>query len=62
MSLACLEDFILTLLQDFWLATPIIDCDSFIQAVSDLQLQENSLLFTKVQIDFLSVITRLLIS
>ena len=62
MSLACLEDFILTLLQDFCLATPIIDCDSFIQAISDLQLQENFLLFTKAQIDSFSFITLLLIS
>ena len=31
LNLACLEDFILTLLQDLWLATPIIDCDSFRQ-------------------------------
>ena len=62
MSLACLEDFILTLLQDLWLATPIIDCDSFIQTISDLHLQETFLLFTKAQIDFFSFITLLLIS
>ena len=62
MSLACLEDFILTLLQDLWLATLITDCDSFIQAISDLHLQETFLLFTKAQIDFFSFITLLLIS
>ena len=62
MSLACLEDFILTLLQDLWLATLIIDCDSFIQAIFDLHLQETFLLFTKAQIDFFSFITLLLIS
>ena len=62
MSLACLEDFILTLLQDLWLATPIIDCDSFSQAISDLHLQKTFLLSTKAQIDFFSFITLLLIS
>ena len=62
MSLACLEDFILTLLQDLWLATPIIGCDSFSQAISDLHLQKTFLLFTKAQIDFFSFITLLLIS
>ena len=61
LTLACLEDFILTLLQDLWLATPVIDCDSFFQAISDLHLQETFLLFTKSQIDF-SFITLLLIS
>ena len=39
LTLVCLEDFILTLLQDLWLATPVIDCDSFFQAISDLHLQ-----------------------
>ena len=62
MSLAYLKDFILTLLQDLWLATPIIDHDSFTQAISDLHLQETFLFFTKAQIDFLSFITHLLIS
>ena len=62
LTLACLKDFILTLLQDLWLATLIIDYDSFIQAISDLHLQETFLLFTKAQIDFFSFITLLLIS
>ena len=61
LTLACLEDFISTLLQDLWLATPVIDCDSFIQTISDLHLQGTFLLFTKSQIDF-SFITLLLIS
>ena len=61
LTLACFEDFTLTLLQDLWLATLIIDYDSFIQAISDLHLQETFLLFTKSQIDF-SFITLLLIS
>ena len=61
LTLACFEDFTLTLLQDLWLATPVIDCDSFIQTISDLHLQGTFLLFTKSQIDF-SFITLLLIS
>ena len=62
LNLACLEDFILTLLQDLWLATPIIDCDSSFQAISDLHLQGTFLLFTESQIDFFSFITLHLIS
>ena len=60
LTLACLEDFILTLLQNLWLATPIIDCDSSFQAISDLHLQGTFLLFTESQIDFFSFITLLL--
>ena len=45
LTLVCLKDFILTLLQNLWLATPIIDCDSFFQAISDLHLQGTFLLF-----------------
>ena len=45
LTLACFEDFTLTLLQDLWLATPVIDCDSFIQTISDLHLQGTFLLF-----------------
>ena len=62
LTLACLEDFILTLLQDLWLATPVIDCDSFFQAISDLHLQGTFLLFIESQIDFFSFITLILIS
>ena len=62
LNLACLEDFILTLLQDLWLATPVIDCDSFFQAISDLHLQGTFLLFIDSQIDFFSFITLILIS
>ena len=61
LTLACLEDFILALLQDLWLATPITDCDSFFQAIFDLHLQGTFLLFTESQIDFFSFITLLLI-
>ena len=62
LTLACLKEFIWTLLQDLWLATPIIDCDSFFQAISDLHLQGTFLLFTESQIDFFSFITLHLIS
>ena len=62
LNLACLEDFILTLLQDLWLATPVIDCDSFFQAISDLHLQGTFILFTESQIDFFSFIPLILIS
>ena len=61
LTLACFEDFTLTLLQDLWLATPVIDCDSFIQTISDLHLQGTFLLFTESQIDFFSFITLLLV-
>ena len=62
LTLVCLEDFISTLLQDLWLATPIIDCDSFIQTISDLHLQGTFILFTESQIDFFSFIPLILIS
>ena len=62
LTLACLKDFILTLLQDLWLATPVIDCDSFFQAISDLHLQGTFILFTESQIDFFSFIPLILIS
>lgn len=62
LTLVCLEDFILTLLQDLWLATPVIDCDSFFQAISDLHLQGTFILFTESQIDFFSFIPLILIS
>ena len=61
LTLAYLEDFILALLQDLWLATPITDCDSFFQAIFDLHLQGTFLFFTEFQIDFFSFITLLLI-
>ena len=60
LTLACLEDFILTLSQNLWLATPITDCDSFFQGISDLHLQGTFLLFTESQTDFFSSITLLL--
>ena len=60
LTLVCLEDFILTLLQDLWLATPVIDCDSFFQAISDLHLQGTFILFTESQINFFSFITLLI--
>lgn len=61
LTLACLEDFILILLQDLWLATPVIDCDSFFQAISDLHLQGTFLLLQNLS-DFFSFITLILIS
>ena len=61
LTLAGLEDFILALLQDLWLATPITDCDSFFQAIFDLPFQGTVLFFTEFQIDFFSFITLLLI-
>ena len=61
LTLAGLEAFILALLQDLWLATPITDCDSFFQAIFDLHLQGTFLFFTEFQIDFFSFITLLLI-
>ena len=50
LTLACLEDFILALLQDLWLATLITDCDSFRQFW--IYIYRGPSFFTEFQIDF----------